>query len=112
MKIINVQKEEGLPCDLCNELIKKGEEAFQYFNSTPHSGRSFELHWRHLLCSYQSKSRNISFKEYVDHYREIQKKKECIKKHNMFRCSHCRNSTRVFPSEYALRQHVIGKHGY
>lgn len=111
MKIITVRKKEGLPCSICEEIINYGEEAFQFFNKTPNSDKPFKLHWQHPLCSYNSKSRSWSFREYMDYFRDKQNKKEAIKRHGMIQCPHCRNSSKVFLNDYALNQHLKDKHG-
>ena len=96
MDIVVIKKPEGVKCSYCYDVIEQGEEAFKFWNkvqprkSNPEYVMPYhirvgngELHFRHLLCQFNSKPRNVSFEEYIKNIKfqiELTKNKKKFEK--------------------------------
>jgi hypothetical protein len=78
MQIVKVQKERQI-CSVCFQPLKVEEEVFKFWNKTlPNKPvkhghikvKGGEVHFRHLICQYNTKNRNQSFEEWLRNIRE------------------------------------------
>lgn len=74
MEIVTIRK-EGLLCSVCLKELKEDEEAFKFFNKINYQKETLrdghikvangQIHFRHLVCQYNTKPRKIPFEEWI-----------------------------------------------